>query len=548
MSGEGATAREWFYSDAAGSAGVQKGPVPQIVLCRLLERGVGVSAQTLVWKAGMESWQPMAQVSPFKEIVSFGLLQWYFVDLEGEQKGPVFSKLLVHKMTQGEIDGLTMVYGGEAPAWKKLSEVPLLQAEMARIAEEEERQRLQRLASLGADEDQAQTQVFDADAGTDAKQPTMPLEYTSGGQKGGKGAQEKAGGGGGGGVVGQKRNIEKEEGDTGLEEGDDDDAEPAEDAAVGATAGAGAEGVVKPKRKNKKKKARKGPTPWVYVTGLPPDVTFEEIKNHFSKVGLIDLSPYDQQPRIKIYREAGAGAGGGGGGGDEACKGDCLICYNALESVQLAVDILNGGYIRPSSQVTVTRAEFTPDKAGGGAGGGGGAGEGRRGKPELSAAQVKVAKSAVRQALAWNEDDDIGVSKNSALRIVVLEGLFKPEDFDDPAFSDELETDIADECQKCGVMEKLTFFSANPRGVAIVKFGTSFAGQECVKLMNGRYFGGRKIRAYFWDGVANFSVTSQSAMMEEKEEAMEAARLDDFGDWLDRDQEELPEEFRLQVE
>ncbi|KAJ1438189.1 hypothetical protein B484DRAFT_444774 [Ochromonadaceae sp. CCMP2298] len=156
----------------------------------------------------------------------------------------------------------------------------------------------------------------------------------------------------------------------------------------------------------------------------------------------------------------------------------------------------------------------------------------------------------MRQALAWNEDDDIGVSSNlkSALRITVLEGLFTPADFHDPAFSDELEADIAGECQKCGQIEKLTFFSANPRGVAVVKFSTTFAAQECVLLMNGRYFGGRKLRCYFWDGVANFSLTTQSAQQEEEQEAQEAARLDEFGDWLDRDQEELPEEFRLQLE
>ena len=53
--------REWYYCDVLGSA--QKGPVPGIVLCRLLEKGVGVSANSLVWKAGMESWQPMANVS-----------------------------------------------------------------------------------------------------------------------------------------------------------------------------------------------------------------------------------------------------------------------------------------------------------------------------------------------------------------------------------------------------------------------------------------------------------------------------------------------------
>lgn len=51
--------REWLYID---SSGLQKGPVPANVLERLLEKGVGISANTLVWKAGMTTWLPLAQV------------------------------------------------------------------------------------------------------------------------------------------------------------------------------------------------------------------------------------------------------------------------------------------------------------------------------------------------------------------------------------------------------------------------------------------------------------------------------------------------------
>ena len=54
-------AREWHYCDVLG--GSQKGPVPAVVLCRLLEKGVGVIPQTLIWKVGMESWLPMSAVS-----------------------------------------------------------------------------------------------------------------------------------------------------------------------------------------------------------------------------------------------------------------------------------------------------------------------------------------------------------------------------------------------------------------------------------------------------------------------------------------------------
>lgn len=183
-----------------------------------------------------------------------------------------------------------------------------------------------------------------------------------------------------------------------------------------------------------------------------------------------------------------------------------------------------------------------------------------------------MAKSAIKQALTWNEDDDIGVAKAAALRIVVLEGigavdcpesphlmllcfyqsfyvgLFKPQDFQDPAFSDELEGDLASECEKCGVIEKITLFSSNPRGVAVVKFSTSYAAQECIRLMNGRFFGGSKLKCYFWDGVSNFSISAQSEQAAEEEEKAEASRLDEFGDWLEQEQEDLPEEFRLRTE
>ena len=83
--------------------------------------------------------------------------------------------------------------------------------------------------------------------------------------------------------------------------------------------------------------------------------------------------------------------------------------------------------------------------------------------------------------------------------------MFEPSDFSDESFSDELEGDIASECGKCGQIEKITVFSKNPRGVVIVKFSTSYASQECVKLMDGRFFGGKKIRCYFWDGSTDFT-------------------------------------------
>ena len=76
--------------------------------------------------------------------------------------------------------------------------------------------------------------------------------------------------------------------------------------------------VNRPRKKNKKKKDKKKndkevnqskdprdrPNPHVYVTGLPPDVTADELNDHFRKCGLIRVDTDTGEPKIKIYRSA----------------------------------------------------------------------------------------------------------------------------------------------------------------------------------------------------------------------------------------------------
>lgn len=142
---------------------------------------------------------------------------------------------------------------------------------------------------------------------------------------------------------------------------------------------------------------------------------------------------------------------------------------------------------------------------------------------------------------------DSGLSGTNNLKIVVIQGMFSPSDFiNDPNFERELEEDIAEELSKCGEIRKITVFSEHKDGVVIVKFATSYAAQECIKTTNGRYFGGNNLKAFIWDGVTNYGEKTVDQL--DKEERAEDKALDEFGDWLDQDQEELPEELRPQVE
>ena len=292
-------------------------------------------------------------MEPFHSIVKFNAMQWYYIDIEGQQHGPVFSKLLVHKLKEGDIDGLTLVYGGDASTateWKKISEIEVLKKEMAKIAEEEENTRL---AFLKTEKDYEQeNQVFVADV-----IPPNTMHYGDDGMSAGvlQSSSRAAAGGAASTTDGDGEDVrtyvadngkkyvwdEEENGWVEAEEEDSDsakdgnnssskastataiadkkrklqtmqksanksdvkgaevnsDEEEDDDEDTAMESGEDGEGKntikttesasteVKPKKKKRsKKKAKKGPNTWVYIAGLPADVTADEIKEHFSKV------------------------------------------------------------------------------------------------------------------------------------------------------------------------------------------------------------------------------------------------------------------------
>lgn len=97
----------------------------------------------------------------------------------------------------------------------------------------------------------------------------------------------------------------------------------------------------KAKAEKKEKEPRKNTA--VYVTNLPLDTNEEELKEVFSKYGVISEEIDGGKPRIKLYRND-----------DGSVKGDALIIYFRPESVNLAIQMLDDSPLRIDARSTDT--------------------------------------------------------------------------------------------------------------------------------------------------------------------------------------------------
>ncbi|CAJ1968892.1 unnamed protein product [Cylindrotheca closterium] len=271
------------------------------------------------------------------------------------------------------------------------------------------------------------------------------------------------------------------------------------------------------KKKQKKSKfSNRNAKNWIYISGLPTDkgITEDDIHKYFSRAGLLDLDPESLKPKIKLYRTASG-----------QLKGDASICYAKADSVNLALQVLDESPWDEKHILRVQKAKFEAKVTGDGSS----AGTKRR-RP-ASDAKRKVARLALLQA----QDEGFGgrlSGGRKGLCIVVVKNMM------DGIEENKLEDMIYSYCQEHGEVEKITCMEKAK--VVIIKFAEPTSAANALGALNGKPNPStkKKMEAMYWDGVTDYT--------HKDEESDEEERLDQFGQWLES-QEELPDELRLKV-
>ncbi|KAI0817548.1 hypothetical protein GGR55DRAFT_620987 [Xylaria sp. FL0064] len=272
----------------------------------------------------------------------------------------------------------------------------------------------------------------------------------------------------------------------------------------------------------------------IYVTGLPLDVTVDEVHEVFSrKCGVIAEEIDSGRPRIKLYTDDKGNL-----------QGDALIVFFKPQSVDMAIMLLDDTDFRytasglSSGRMRVQAADSKYkkthyDKEGeGDAGNGGRSGTTEHGssggnngaaandnnngthnpitgtgKPRDKARDqdkqkiIKRTQKLDAKLADWDDDDDSPFAAQLETnapkgRVVILRHMFTLRELEeDPAAMLEIKEDIRDECSKLGTVTNVILYDLEEEGIASVKFKTPEAAAACVDLMDGRAFDGRTVRA-----------------------------------------------------
>ena len=239
-----------------------------------------------------------------------------------------------------------------------------------------------------------------------------------------------------------------------------------------------------------------------------------------------------------------------------------------------------------SQNMKVTKAQWGHKESSKAAGGDGNAGDAsapakKKGKSNAEAQKMqrraeKLQKEAADYDPSYDEKDTglaaVGVTgaqqqagtgaKAAGGRVVVLAHVFTLEELEeDASLLLDLKEDVRDECEALGKVTNVVLYDVSsyftaldrseladesaycilqkePDGIVTIKFSDPISAQACVLKNNNRFFGGRQLKAWIYDGKTRYhkgGAGDSLAVEGETEDDAEKRRLEEFGKWLEED-------------
>ncbi|CAD7081673.1 unnamed protein product [Hermetia illucens] len=175
-----------------------------------------------------------------------------------------------------------------------------------------------------------------------------------------------------------------------------------------------------------------------------------------------------------------------------------------VESVELALNLLDGYDVR-GHKISVQRAKFQ-----------------MRGeynpalKPKLKKKDKEKILKMKERLFDWRPEKMRG-ERSKHERVVIIKNLFSPELFDKEVhLIIDYQNDLREECGKCGTVRKVILYDRHPEGVAQVTMSDPEEADSVVQMMNGRFFGKRKLTAEIWDGKTKFKIAETDAEINQR--------------------------------
>ncbi|CAH0546379.1 unnamed protein product [Brassicogethes aeneus] len=244
----------------------------------------------------------------------------------------------------------------------------------------------------------------------------------------------------------------------------------------------------------------------VYVSNLPTDITEQEFVDLMQKCGLVMRDQQNGNFKVKLYKEQGT----------DILKGDALCTYIKVESVDLALKLIDGSDFK-GHKISVEKAKFQMK------------GEyDPKMKPKMKKRKDKLKLKKQQEKLFDWRPEKVAGEKAKHERVVIIKNLFDPNIFDtDVSLILEFQQDLREECAKLGEVKTVKIFDRHPEGVAQINMSNPEEADEVVKLLNGRWFMKRQLSAEIWDGRTKFRIAETDSQISQ--------RLDKWDEFLEEE-------------